>query len=266
MSGLEIGIAFGAAALIAGSAWRVRMLTVSGAVAAAVLGGTVTAAGGWSWGIVLIVFFVTSSILSLITHRLRPQQGRNVQRGSNRDAWQVFANGGVAMLCAVAWVFGDRDWIAAAFIASLATAAADTWATEIGAFSRFRPRLITTFRPVERGVSGGVSILGTLATVAGASCIALAGATLIDLSTITPWTLFTGVAAAGVIGSLADSLLGATVQIHYRCPDCDEITERTVHRCGTPTVTERGIRFMTNDTVNVTAIVIGAIAGALLTM
>ncbi|MCA9091676.1 MAG: DUF92 domain-containing protein, partial [Planctomycetaceae bacterium] len=73
MSGLEIGIAFGAAALIAGSAWRVRMLTVSGAVAAAVLGGTVTAAGGWSWGIVLIVFFVTSSILSLITHRLRPQ-------------------------------------------------------------------------------------------------------------------------------------------------------------------------------------------------
>ena len=49
VSGLEIGIAFGAAALIAGSAWRARMLTVSGAIAAAVLGGTITAAGGWTW-------------------------------------------------------------------------------------------------------------------------------------------------------------------------------------------------------------------------
>lgn len=261
---LTVILSFIAAGFVSALAWRLHALNRSGALAATLIGGTITAAAGWSAGALLIAFFITSSILSRITGRLRPAQGANVERGSNRDAWQVLANGGVATICAVAWWLFDRDWLLGAFAASLAAAAADTWATEIGAFSRSKPRLITTLRPVERGVSGAVSPLGTLATVAGAATIGALAATLLRDHGASSAQLFIAVTVAGIGGSLFDSLLGASVQLQNRCHACDEITERRVHRCGTTTVYARGWRFLTNDTVNLLAIVAGAVIGGVL--
>lgn len=259
-------LSFLAAGIVSAIAWRVRSLDRSGAIAATLLGGTITAAAGWEGGAILIAFFVSSSLLSRVTSRLRPKQGENVARGSNRDAKQVFANGGVSLLCAVAWGIWNTDWLLAAFAASLATAAADTWATEVGAFSKSRPRLITTLKPVERGVSGAISLLGTAATFSGAVGVAVVSVALLDVDSIGALHLFIAIAAAGILGSLADSMLGATIQIHFSCPKCDELTERRIHRCGTRTVYARGLSFFTNDTVNLTAVVGGALAGALLTL
>jgi uncharacterized protein (TIGR00297 family) len=260
---LHLVLSFMAAGSVAGLAWRARSLNRSGAVAATILGGTITATAGWATGTVLIAFFVTSSLLSRFTGRFRPNQGRNVARGSNRDALQVFANGGVALLCALAWALWREDWLLGAFAGSLATAAADTWATEIGAFSTTRPRLITSLKPVERGVSGAISLLGTGATIAGAVVIAATSALLLDFQLDSNRTLF-AIAAAGIAGSLTDSLLGATIQVHYSCPRCNELTERTLHRCGTPTIHARGLAPVTNDTVNITAIAAGALIAAVL--
>jgi uncharacterized protein (TIGR00297 family) len=257
-------VSFLAAGVVAIIAWRVRSLDRSGALAATVLGGAITASTGWEGGAILIAFFVSSSLLSRTTSRLRPEQGRNVKRGSRRDAKQVLANGGVALVCAMAWSVWETDWLLGAFAASLATAAADTWATEIGAFSKSRPRLITTLKPVARGVSGAMSLLGTAATVAGAAFIAIAAVMLLGELNAGSLQVFFAISAAGVIGSLADSVLGATIQIHYHCPTCDELTERTIHRCGTPATYARGSALFTNDTVNLTAIVVGALTGALL--
>ena len=264
MTPTEVVLSFAAAGIFSALAWRFHSLSLSGAVAATLLGGTVTAAGGWRSGALLIAFFVTASLLSRVTGQLRPAQSGNVARGSNRDAWQVVANGGVAMICALGWWWIERDWLIGAFAASLATAAADTWATEIGAFSRSRPRLITSLRPVDRGVSGAISILGTAATIAGAVTIGTIAALLLGGDVSSSARLFLAVAFAGIAGSLIDSLLGASVQLQVRCPTCNEITERTVHRCGTPTEYSRGLRFLTNDTVNLFAIIAGAAIGALI--
>src|SRR5438132_211998 len=132
-------------------------------------------------------------------------------RDRARTARQVLANGGVATLAALLGA-----WTAAA--GAIAAAAADTWATEIGAFSRFPPRLFTSGRRVARGTSGGITALGTLGGVAGAVTIAWLAYVLAPRGAAPGLVTLTG---AGVVGMLADSLLGATLQGKYQCPACD---------------------------------------------
>jgi uncharacterized membrane protein len=68
----------------------------------------------------------------------------------------------------------------------------------------------------------------------------------------------------GTAGSMIDSLLGATIQVQYHCPACNERTEKRIHRCSTPTIQTGGISLVTNDLVNITAIIAGTAIGALL--
>ena len=68
-----------------------------------------------------------------------------------------------------------------------------------------------------------------------------------------------GIALAGLAGSVGDSLLGATLQSKRWCDRCRAWTEREVHSCGTPTAHRRGVRWVTNDTVNLLATVVGAL-------
>jgi uncharacterized protein (TIGR00297 family) len=257
-------VSFSASTAIAFGAYRARALSLSGALAAMVVGGLITASGGWRAGALLVGFFVSASLLSKVTERYRPEQGRNVARGSRRDAWQVIANGGIATLCAAIYGLTDEPIFLVAFAASLAAAAADTWATEIGAYSRRRPRLITNFAPVPRGTSGAVSPLGTAATVAGALAMAVLAALLLGGEAGGQVRMMIAVALGGVAGSVIDSLLGATVQVQFTCPACRERTEARIHRCGTPTVQTRGFTIVTNDVVNISAIIAGTLVGALL--
>jgi uncharacterized membrane protein len=65
----------------------------------------------------------------------------------------------------------------------------------------------------------------------------------------------------GIVGSLADSLLGATVQSRRRCPTCDRATERRIHDCGTATRPDGGWEWLDNDAVNFASCLAGALAG-----
>lgn len=255
---------FALASLVAFGAYRLRALTRSGAIAAVILGGTIVVTAGWWPAIVLVVFFVTSSALSM--HSSTRSDAAGQVRGKRRDAVQVLANGGIAALCAIASaVAADGGPWLVALVSAVAGAASDTWATEIGQFSRSQPRLITSLREAPRGTSGAISAVGTLGSIAGSLLIALtaaAGARLGgEVPGISAWSLAGIVAVAGLAGSIVDSLFGATVQAVYRCPACDQTTEQRVHRCGTATVHARGLRWMDNDTVNLAAIAASASIG-----
>lgn len=247
------------AIIIAAAARAVRALALSGAIAAAIIGFCLYGFGGWRGAVALLLFFVTSSALSRIGKRRKAALA--FEKGGERDAGQAFANGGVATLAAVLLPFtGAAPWNVAALLGALAAANADTWATELGALAKGEPRMITTFRPAPTGSSGAISVPGTLAALAGAALVAAT-------AFLWPGGLRLAIAATvgGFVGSLIDSLIGATIQEQRKCPVCGKLTESATH-CDTPTEYAKGIRGFNNDTVNAVATLSGALCAALLAL
>jgi uncharacterized protein (TIGR00297 family) len=239
------------AAAVALFAWRARALTASGALAAWIVGACVFAAGGWAYAAVLFAFFIPSTVLSRVG-RARKRELVDVGKHGARDAWQVVANGGAAALCAVLAAATHAQPIAAAFAGAFAAASADTWGTEIGTLAKMPPRSILTFKPLATGMSGGITIAGTLAEIAGACAVALVASAAGTAS----WWI---VAAGGFAGALADSILGASLQELRYCPQCKRECETDPHACGSATQLRRGTPWMSNDAVNACATAIGAI-------
>ncbi len=95
-----------------------------------------------------------------------------------------------------------------ALLACLAEATADTVSSEIGAAFGGRPFLITTFRRVEPGTDGAVSLLGTVAGCLGAGFVVAVGMWSMGLPLREGLTAFVG----GIAGLMFDSFLGATVE------------------------------------------------------
>jgi uncharacterized protein (TIGR00297 family) len=230
-------------------------LSRSGAVAAAVVGIVVLGIGGWEAAAVLLAFFIPSTLLSRVG-RAQKRALVDIGKQGARDAWQVFANGGVATLAILASLHFGAPALAA-FAGAFAAASADTWATEIGTLAKGAPRSILTFRSLPVGISGGITWEGSLAQIGGAAVVALV-AVLVHVAPFWP------VVAGGVIGSIADSILGATLQTLRYCPNCARDCETNPHVCGSPTTIRRGLRCFDNDAVNFAATICGAVVAALL--
>lgn len=260
--------------LIAGLAYQKRSLTVSGALAAIVVGTLLYAFGSISWFGTLIAFFVSSSLLSKWKGKKKAQLEANYEKTGRRDAGQVFANGGLGVLLCLANALWPHPLWWAAYVGVMASVNADTWATEIGGLSKKPPRSILTGKVVPPGTSGGVSALGFYATSAGALFIVLvawmlvavephsAGNALVQGSRYGGALLLLFGTVAGVAGSLTDSLLGARLQVMFRCNVCGQEVERREH-CGQPTTQARGWAIFNNDVVNLVSSLIGGTVAAL---
>jgi uncharacterized protein (TIGR00297 family) len=242
------------AAAIAIAAWRAGSLSPSGAVAALVIG-TAAVAAGWAWGALLILYFLSSSALSRMGTQVKAQRGGGiVEKGGARDATQVLANGAVfAAAAALQLVHPSELWLAAG-AGALAASAADTWGTEIGMLAKSSPRMITTWRIVPTGTSGGVSASGLAAMVAGTLFIAVAAWLL-------HWNARVAIAVSlgGIVGALSDSFGGALWQSRRFCAQCKSATERLVHDCGTRTTRAGGLEWLDNDGINAACTLVGAL-------
>ena len=226
-------------ALLLELARRLGSLEWSGMLSAWVMGNALYLSGGWPYLLPMIAFFISGSILSRIgtekAHAARPR----------RDVRQVLANGGVPMALALAAAFSGIGGLYILYLGAIAAGTADTWATEIGKWSRSNPRSIIGWHAVETGTSGGITWLGTAGSLAGAAFIPLAAAA-------SPPLLLSGaevvlIVAAGFGAAVADSILGGTVQARYQHAD-GSISEDHRGIAGLPTVS--GWSWLDNNAVN----------------
>ena len=226
---------------------KAKFLSRSGLIAAFSVGSIIIATGE-KWLFPLILFFVLSSILTRISAFYKKTEK---SERSPRTARQVLANGAVAALSAAGYMLFPIPALIILFLGSLAAATSDTWSTEIGAFSRDQPRMLTNFKKVRKGTSGGITFIGSVGGIVGSAALAVSGLIIFDGESLTHY-LDSGIRPVfigGITGNLFDSFLGATLQSKNRCVVCDSVTEENLH-CGQPTLHSTGMRLLNNDSVN----------------
>ncbi len=242
-------IGFIAAVFVSVLSRRLKFLTLSGSIAQFFISGIIFGLGGIKWTVPIFTFFITSSLLS----KLRVNKNKLVEnffeKSDERDCLQVLANGGLGGVLVILSRFYQPELLFAIYVSSLAAVCADTWATEIGTLKSQIPVNILSFKKVEQGTSGGISLRGTAGALMGAFIIPLSSLSWIG----TNFFYFVIYAtAAGFLGSFVDSILGASVQAQYKCGKCNKITERKSH-CGKETSLYKGFSWINNDAVNFAA-------------
>jgi uncharacterized protein (TIGR00297 family) len=245
--GLVLGTAISVIAYLTGH------LTVSGALMAVLVGGLTFGFGGLIPAVLLILFFLSSSLLSRLGAERKQTLAGAFAKGGRRDIGQVLANGGIPVILAVLYGLTRGNLWMVGLVGALAASTADTWATEIGVLAGRQPILITSGKRVEPGTSGAVTPEGTLAALSGAGMVGSVAWLLYGMG-----VLVILACVGGLVGALFDSLLGATVQAIYRCPTCGKETERhPYHTCGSETQLLRGWFWLNNDGVNFVSSVVG---------
>ena len=237
-----------------------QLLTISGGISAFILGVIIYYFTGFKGWVLLIFFFVSANFIGKVGRYVRAVDTSKIhKKGSKRDWVQVFANGGIAGVAALLYGLTGNLVALTMFGASLAASTADTWASEAGILSSAPPVSIITFKPVPPGMSGGISLLGSVSSIAGSLLIGSSwyNAYAVDGS-LRYVILASIITLSGVVGSFADSYLGATIQGHYWDPVNNLITERT-SRDGQEFELCRGIRWIDNDMVNLISNIIAVL-------
>lgn len=263
-------IAGGAAAVMVAVAARRGHALSGGGSAAAVACGAASAAAGWAWAALLVAYFTASSIVTAVGRRRKEARTAPIaEKGGERDGAQVGANGAAFCTAALATLAlpEHSPWhtiFACAAIGALAASAADTWATEIGVLIGGAPRSIINRTVVRAGESGGVTWAGTLGGLAGAAFVVTVAVLLGLVHGRNTGGAPLALLVAGMIGSLLDSVLGATMQARRQCDACQALTERVVHTCGGSTRHVGGVAWIDNDIVNLAATLGGLVSGGAL--
>ncbi len=169
-----VWLAINLALSIAG--YLLRSVDVSGMVGGFLLGAIIILCGGWPIYVALLAFFLLGTATTKLGYRRKAAEGLAQEKGGRRSFGHAFANAGVAAILSVAIARMALGWelLFLAAVASLATAAADTCASEIGQLFGRRTFLPLTFRPVPRGTEGAISVEGTLAGIVAAAIVAVA--------------------------------------------------------------------------------------------
>lgn len=204
---LRLGLSLAVTVAFSGLGRLIRGVTISGAIAGGVVCFVLFASIGPGGFVALLALFVVTWVATRLGRARKLRLG-TAERREGRSASQVFANLAVATLCGVGHALqGSPIWIVA-MAAAMAEAAADTVSSEAGQVLSERARLVTTFEQVPAGTDGGISLAGTLAGLTAALAVAAVCVWAALIGTGWMWLVM----AAGVVGMLADSLLGALLE------------------------------------------------------
>ncbi|MFB6228098.1 MAG: TIGR00297 family protein [Halobacteriales archaeon] len=211
---LRLGVAVAVAGTVGYLSWRLETASITGMLAGVLLSLATIVLGGYGWFAVLIAFFGIGGLASKYRYEEKRDLGVAEDNEGARGSWNVLGNAGIALVAVTGFAATDataldESFFRFLFLGSLSTAMSDTLSSEIGVLFG-PPRLITTLEPVDVGTDGGVTLKGVgVGGVGGAvvAVIALPAATFgISLASAGV------IVAAGVLGMLVDSILGATIE------------------------------------------------------
>ena len=186
--------------------WRLGTVSGPGALAGFVVGAAVALSLGWPGYLVLLLYFALGASATRLGWNRKRALGIAEAQGGARGAMQVLANGGPPVLfCTLAGLLPGHWGVsaAAAFVGSLATAAADTVSSEVGKSFGGPVRRLPDLSPAPAGVPGGISVAGSIAGLFASLviCAAAARGDLMSLAWVLP------VSAAGFLAALFEGLL-----------------------------------------------------------
>jgi uncharacterized protein (TIGR00297 family) len=195
--------------VVAYAGYLARTVTRAGAIGGGVIGIVIAASVGWSGWILLFSTFLAAALSSRLGLRRKTLLGIAEERGGRRGVGNAIANTGFAAVAALLSVLSDAHQASLlAFATALTAGGSDTIASEIGKAWGKRTYLVSTLKIVPPGTAGAMSVEGTVAGLAGA--FVLAGIAVV-LDIIPPLALLPVVIGA-TVGSLCESLLGATLE------------------------------------------------------
>jgi uncharacterized protein (TIGR00297 family) len=232
---------------------KLKLLTLKGAAVTFVFAVIIFYFGEVKWTLPMVTFFILSSFLSKIKKSINPQIDGYFTKSDTRDHYQVLANGGFPLVIMVMYQFSNSELYYTVYVSAISAVCSDTWATEIGTMFKSNTRDILSFSQVDQGVSGGVSAIGLMGAVLGASIISLSA-----VYWLSALPLFFIIIAAGFLGNIFDSVLGASLQTKYKCVICEKTVEQQVH-CSVPANFTSGLRWLNNNKVNFAASIFGGI-------
>ena len=277
VSGLLVMIVVGALA------YKLQFVDISGLISAFVVGFTIWYTGGAVSFIIILFFFLSAGLATKMKYKEKAKQNL-AQEGKGKRSWiNVLGSGIIPMIFSIAaYMTGLSPALAAAgwpfllfggYVGAVATTTADTLASEIGVFSKSKPRLITNLRrKVPRGTIGAVSLLGEGAALFAGLFIGIlvlifallipgmvpAITTSEQLIVIVPLSMLTA-----FIGCNLDSLFGAVLQNRFVCEICGAITDKEFH-CNYETKYVGGFKSFSNMHVNLGSSGMGAALGIVL--
>jgi len=235
--------------VLAVSAVKLRLLTVSGGMAAYLVGLSVICGFRFAGLLLLLIFFVSSNLVGKLRSRAKDTAPEIAEaKGGQRDHAQVAANGLFAALAALLWLVFDAPAAVVLFGAAAAEANADTWAGELGRLSARPPVSILSGKPVTKGMSGGVTPLGLAAGLMGALLISVPMVFLFSFER--PFWAAAITAVSGFAGCVLDSLLGDRLQALYLDETTGTYSEAPCDSNGKELRLVRGLRRINNDAVN----------------
>ncbi len=182
---------------------------------------------------------------SIITKKINKNSYSDIiAKTKAKDIIQIIANVSVGTLTLIIYHYTNNKIFYLSFFCIMAESLADTLASDIGILSKKPPINILTLKKSTPGLSGNISFLGLFAAFIGSLLISIVYSTF-DFNL----TAFLIIIISSIFGCIIDSILGASIQVKYKCPKCELITEKKYH-CNQKTIYYKGLKFINNDTVN----------------